>query len=188
MRNRRRWRGWLVLAGLTCCLVQAQVPAPGAIPAQPEFKLKAKLLMRIADYAEWPQGRSVQEKGKPFIIGVLGSSPLTAYLEEELKELRTLKGKAIQVVKLPNLAQAERCQVLFICESEFDSLEGVLERLRGKPIFTVSDTEGFATRGVMLNVMIQQSRPVIELNLASLRRAGITVESRVQARAILVGR
>ncbi len=188
MGTRRRWRGWLALAGLTCCLVQAQIPAQAAIPVQPEFKLKAKLLMRIADYAEWPQGSSVQDKAKPFTIGVLGSSLLTAYLEEELKELRTLKGKPIQVLKLANLAQVERCQVLFIGESEFDALEGLLQRLRGKPIFTVSDTEGFATRGVMLNVMIQQSRPVIELNLTSLRTAGITVESRVQARAILVGR
>src|SRR6266702_4517258 len=105
MGNLWRWRCWLALVGLTCCLAQT--------PALPEFRLKAKLLMRIADYTEWP-GHSAQDHSKAFVIGVLGHSPLTRHLEEELKELRVLKGKPIEVVKLLNLAQAARCQVLFI--------------------------------------------------------------------------
>jgi hypothetical protein len=144
--------------------------------------------MRIADYTEWPKGSSVHDRSRPFVIGVLGHSMLTAYLEEEQRELKTLKGKPIEVVKLINLAQVDRCQVLFLSESEFDSLEWILERLRTKPILTVGDTEGFATRGVMLNVMIQQHRSIFELNLTSLHAVGLNVESRVQARAILVGR
>jgi len=184
MRISGRWRCWLALAGLTCCLAQP----PAQTQAQPEFRLKAKLIMRIADYTDWPKGSSAQDRSRPFVIGVLGHSMLTAYLEEELKELKSLKGKPIEVVKLINLAHVDRCHVLFLCESEFDSLEWILERLRGKAILTVGDTEGFATRGVMLNVLIQQNRSVLELNQASLRAAGLSVESRVQARAILVGR
>jgi len=182
MWNLGRWRLGLASAGLTCCLGLAQSPT------QPEFKLKAKLLMRIADYTEWPRDSSVQDKTKPLVIGILGRSLLTTFLEEERRELRALKGKPIEVLKLINLVQAERCHVLFICESEFDSLETIMDRLRNKPILTVGDTEGFAARGVMFNVVIQQNRLVYEMNLASLHTAGLSVESRVQARAILVGR
>ena len=49
----------------------------------------------------------------------------------------------------------------------------VLERVKGRPILTVADAEGFARAGVMVGLVRTGARVGFEVNLASTREAGL---------------
>jgi hypothetical protein len=92
-----------------------------------------------------------------------------------------------KIVYIKDLRATDSVDVLFIASSEADRLPYLLQQLEGKPILTVGDTEGFADRGVMINMMLVQQSLRMEVNLKALARSGLEPDShllRVAARII----
>jgi hypothetical protein len=69
----------------------------------------------------------------------------------------------------------ERCQVLFIPSSERVRLTPLLKVVAQRPILTVSDIEGFARRGGILQMYSAASRIRFVINRASAQRAGLRI-------------
>jgi hypothetical protein len=55
----------------------------------------------------------------------------------------------------------------------------VLDQLRGRPILTVSDADGFAEAGGMIGLFIEDSRVRFAINLGAAESAHLTISSRL---------
>lgn len=153
-----------------------------------EQRIKAQFIMKVAEYLEWPASSPVVDKSKPFVIGVLGKAGFERFLEAELLNIPSLKGKPVQLLLAIGVSRVDKCDIVFITATEQDRMEDLLVYLRGKPILTLGDTPEYAKKGVMFNLQVKQGKLSFELNLKTLRAAGLQVESRVQARAVIVDR
>jgi len=162
----RLLRGLCVCAGLL--LAHALHAA-----AVPEHELKAALTYKLAKFVTWPAER---EQNARFELCVLGAHPFQSALDGI--EKLTIKDRPI-VVRAIEAVDAAVCDLLFIAESESESLPELLAVLADAPVLTVSDMPGFATRGGIVELQSRDNRVGFEINAAAYRRAGLVVSSQL---------
>jgi hypothetical protein len=85
---------------------------------------------------------------QPLVICLLGSNPFGGAPEK--LALAPIDGRAVKFQKLSGTAEARSCELVFIARSETGNLEAVLRQLSGLTIVTVSDIDGFAKSGGMV--------------------------------------
>jgi hypothetical protein len=167
-----------LLLGLALGL-SALAPAAQSQDRLPEYLLKARVLRSLLDFVTWPQPAA----GEQTLVTVLGISPFETNLENAF----TSPHGAFRAVNYARrLHTVGDTRILIICESEAQILPQILEQVKGKPVLTVSDTPGFAHRGVMINLMVKQKQMAMEVNLGALRSAKLQLSSHVLKMATLV--
>ncbi len=141
-----------------------------------EYELKAVYLERITRFLEWPKKGSAVRREDRFVIGILGEDPFGAKLDD-LYAGRRIKERPIEILRLDDPGKAGKCHLLFISGSEAERLPEILAVTGGKPILTVGDTDGFAEKGVLVNLVIEDDRLRFVINEAAFHEAGIRVDS-----------
>lgn len=157
-------RPW-TLAGM---LLLGAAPSVAA-QTTPEYQAKVVLMDKLTRFVDWPPGAG---KGGAFVLAVLGRTPFGDDLDNYFA-VRTLKNRPVTVRYLHQIAELGPCDLLFICASEKPRLAAILERLRGRPVLTVADAEGFAGAGVMVGLVRSGARIGFEVNLAPTRESGL---------------
>lgn len=174
----RRWRQTTVAALL------ALTTSLGIAREVSEIDLKTVFLLRFGSFAEWPQEHPVGA-AEPFVIGILGSDPFGGRLDRAVQG-ETIDGHPIHVQRFRHLSEVRDCSILFISSSEANQLPAILAALRGRPVLTVSDIEGFAQAGGMVQFYTQQNRVRLRVNLDAVRDTRLTISSKLLRAAEIV--
>jgi hypothetical protein len=148
-----------------------------------EYQVKAEFLERFTRFIDWPSGG---EGHGNFLIGVIGDNPFNNDYLEQIAKNRRIKGRHVEIRRLTEPAQAEGCQIVFICASERDRLRRILSHTESKPILTIGDTAGFAAAGVLINFYTSGETVRFEMNETAIERSGLKVSSRLLKLARLV--
>lgn len=172
----------LLFAVLGCGALPHRVDAAAA-PS--EDQVEAVFVFNFAHFVEWPP-QSFATPSEPFIIGILGSDPFGAHLDEVVRG-EQINGHPLQVQRFRSLADVGRCQILFIDRSENERIEPILAALNGRSILTVSQADGAAEHGVMIQFAVENSRVRLRINVESARAAGLTISSKLLRPAAIVG-
>ena len=138
-----------------------------------EYQVKAAFLYNFAKFVDWP-GDGGQGM---FVLCVLGADPFGGAIDAVAG--KPVGGRTIQVRRLASADGAGACQMLFISSSEADGLGKDLGAVRGKPVLTVGDTPGFAERGVVINLYVEQSKVRFEINIDAAKRAQLNISSQL---------
>jgi hypothetical protein len=141
-------------------------------------ELKAQYIERFPGFIEWPAGSSVGDTAAPFVIGVIGRSDLRPSLEGIARRAK-IKGKQVEVRSISSLSQINGCQVLFISRSERGRLGEILGQARGNAVLTIGDTDGFASRGVMINFFTNGDSLRFKINKSSAEAAGLRMADKL---------
>ncbi len=143
---------------------------------QHEYELKADALYHIIEYVEWP--KDAQSNPPPAIqIGLLGQLPFADALE--VLNGRVTQGRALVVKRLADPQAAARCQVVFIGASEKQRVRAIMAEVKDRPVLTVSEIEGFAENGGMVNLIARPNRINIEINREVTSRAKLNISSQL---------
>ncbi len=119
--------------------------AQGAVS---EYALKSALLFKLPQFVYRPDAVRTTSLG----ICVLGNSPFGGALEKLAQQ--PVDGKAVKLQRLSGTADTSECDFIFIARSEAGSLDAILRRI-GKPtVVTVSDIDGFARSGGMVELAL----------------------------------
>lgn len=164
-----RLRGWLLATLLAPMMLSAE-------PLALELKIKAAYLYHFTRFVEWPSAGESEEE-PPLRICLLGESGLAPHLAP-LQE-RHDDDRPLTVVRLGENEDPSGCQLLYIALDHRKSLPRVLAALRSRPVLTVSDIPDFASRGGMIGFLRHDGRVRLEMNLATLRRAGLQVNAQL---------
>ncbi|MGD2091099.1 MAG: YfiR family protein [Candidatus Aminicenantes bacterium] len=153
-----------------------------------EYYRKAALFKVFSQYVKWPKDSDVNDRSKPFVIGVIGKNPFgsvleTAYSQPENK----IKDKQVEIRYISKIKEIESCHILFISKSIDNELEEILAITRGKPILTIAETKGFAERGVLFNLYIRRDEIRFEINALALRESRLIPSSQLLSVAKIVG-
>jgi uncharacterized protein DUF4154 len=165
---RARFGPALLLALACVCGLEAQGPA------RTESEVKAAYLYSFGRFVQWPT-RSDGTAAR-FTICVLGTDPFGATLDAIVAGT-TVRGRNVAVRRLPAVAAATDCDVVFISASEERQLAAILEHLRNADVLTVSDMTQFAERGGMIQFVTVANRVRFEINLSPARQAGLILSS-----------
>jgi len=149
-----------------------------------EYAIKAAFLYNMASYVTWPAA-APGGADEPFVIGVLGTDPFGAMLDE-IAATKTVEGRKIVVRRFRGLADLAPCHVLFLTATEAKHLEPVLQKVGASPVLLAADTQGAATRGVHVNFFIESNKVRFEVNAEAAQRAGLRLSSRLLRLARIV--
>jgi hypothetical protein len=152
--------------------------------ASPEYQLKAVFLFNFAQFVEWPAS-AFAGPDAPLVIGILGEDPFGSYLDETVRGEK-VDDRPLVVRRFKSVDEITTCHILFINWRDADQLRDILAHLRGRSILTVSDVEGFATRGGMIRFLTDQNRIRFRINLDAAKAASLTVSSKLLRAAQIV--
>lgn len=156
-----------------------------AAPAPSEDQVEAVFVFNFSHFVEWPP-QVFAAPGDPFIIGILGSDPFGAHLDEVVRG-EEINGHPLRVLRFRSLAEIDRCQILFIDRSESGRISQILAALNGRNTLTVSQADGAAERGIMIQFATENSRIRLRINVESARAAGLTISSKLLRPAAIIG-
>jgi hypothetical protein len=89
--------------------------------------------------------------------------------------------------KVDTIEQCRDCHILFICQSEKSRFADVLQKLKGLPLLTVADSEGFIAAGGMINFKTRAERVRLEINRAAAENVGLKISSKLLQIADVIG-
>lgn len=150
---------------------------------QREYEIKAAYLYNFINYIDWPAG-ALPPEGGTITIGIVGESRFGPALEP--LNGKQIKGRTLAVKQIPSGKELEQCQIVFICPSEKSRLPEILGQLKDARVLTVSEIEGFAEQGGIINFISEHNKVRFEINPDAARRTGLNVSSELLKLAKLV--
>lgn len=174
---------------LVCALGTALILLSGNTGAQPaaskEYQIKAAFLFNFAQFVEWPANAFTNSEA-PLCIGVLGDDPFGKALDETIQG-ETIRNRKLVIRRSHRVEDLMDCQVVFISKSEKGRMADVLSKLNTKETLTVSETEGFARRGGIINFYVEGSKLRFEINPTAAQQRGLKVSSQLLSLGKVVG-
>ncbi len=151
-----------------------------------EYSLKAVFLERFTRFIDWPEEKTSVDALKPFVIGVIGNPQFTDLLNNIYQDQK-IQGKKVIVQNLSNIEEAKNAHLLFISGNTDGSLEDILKYAKNLPVLTVSDSDGFAERGVMINFFMSKKQKIrFEINEQAIKNSELRISYKLLSVAKLV--
>jgi len=140
--------------------------------ATPEYKLKSAFIYNFATFIDWPE-----KTGKTLTLCV-------AAPQAEMEYFSSLEGKpvgdmTVAVRHLEEGISAEGCRILFVAESESDGFDDWLSEVGDEQVLTVTESEKWLKKGVMIALLLQDKRIVFDVNMAAAKEVGVVINSKL---------
>ena len=171
---------WIVLAAM---LISGGTPSFARGDPAPEYAVKAAFLYNFAKFVEWPAD-AFAGPASPIVFFVFGEDPF----DDAIKSLKgkTANGRPIVVRYAANLGELERCHLLFISAPSVALLPKILQATKGWNVLTVGDVDGFARDGGTINLVNEEQRVGIEVNMEAAQRSRLQISSKLLGLAKIV--
>ena len=141
-----------------------------------ETTLKTVFIERFTRFVEWPAETfdDKEDSADFFALGIYGNSPLLPEIRD-LYSRQTIKGKKVKILEFNHPNKITDCHALFISKCDDATLKKILIHLDNKPILTISDTDGFAQKGVHINMFKENNMIRFEINADAVQNDGLEV-------------
>jgi hypothetical protein len=133
-------------------------------------QLRAAYLFNFLKFVEWP---SSVPPGS-LTVCVTGDEGLSDALDRSMRNKR-IGQRSLSVRRVQQAEIDTNCHVSFISGEAFS--EKLLPVPAAQPTLTVSDIDGFARRGGMIELFTENNRLRFSVNVDSARKAGLSISS-----------
>lgn len=187
------------LAILTLALIAASVAIPVMADSalSRKDKIKAAFLYNFFNFVDWPEAK-IADSNQPITIGIIGSRDFLEAIEPV--QQKKAKGRRIAVKYFPGYEKLKKsqdtndaqwnkkmetlksCHVLFLCTGDLGPIGSsgrIIKALKGSPVLTVGETEGFLQSGGMINFLMEDERVRFEINNTAARQAKLKIRSKL---------
>lgn len=155
--------------------------APCRAQPLPEDKLKTAFIYQFTKYINWPREDDLSE----FSIVLVGDMSLWKSLEE-LARKKKIKDRPVQLQSADSHSDLTKTHIVIVSGDEV-LVSHVLKRAKGSHALTISQGEGLAERGVMINFYVTaEGRLRFEINRKAVDSAGLVISSQLLKMARII--
>jgi hypothetical protein len=162
----------------------APQPAFGQSAPVNEYQLKAVFLFNFAQFVDWPAA-AFTDPHAPIVIGVLGDDKFGNSLDQTVHGEK-VNDRPFLVQRYSRLEDIGTCHILFVSQSESSRLGQIIGALQGRNILTVSDADGFAEHGGVIQFVTDHNKIRLDINLEAAKAASLTISSNLLRPATIV--
>jgi uncharacterized protein DUF4154 len=144
--------------------------------------LKAAFLENFVKFAEWPD--DAVPSGRVFTFCVAGDKTVASALERAIKQHSGAAPTSVVFVTVNGPLRS--CQLLYLGSLDLRQSGRVIDALKGLPVFTVSDVDGFAELGGVAQLRLESGRIRFVINPAAAQRARLALSAKLLSLATLV--
>lgn len=170
---------------LTLAAVLLTGPLTGRAEPAMEYQVKAAFLLNFLPFVEWPAA-AFSDASTPICIGVLGDDPFGPALDKMI-EGEIIHNRKVVVKRFRQLDELKTCHLLFISKSERGRINQILGAVKDASTLTVSETDGFAKRGGIINFILEGNKIRFEINPSVARAKGLKISSQLLERGRIIG-
>lgn len=167
----------LIIAILMMLLAQAHHAWAQDSEQSSEYLIKAGYIYNFAKLVEWPASAFAQPDS-PIVIGIVGTDPFGPIIDKVL-EGKKVNGHSFVIKRLKPTADVKECHILFVGTSLGPHVADTIRLTRGTPILTISEIPGFADRGGIINLTLEQNKVRFEVNVDAAKQADLNISSRL---------
>jgi len=149
-----------------------------------EYLIKAGFIYNFANLVQWPSNAFAQPNS-PIVIGILGEDPFGTILDRVL-EGKKVNGRVFLVKRLKSVLDLKECHIVFVSSSEMTRLSEAIHSVKGMPILTIGEIPGFAKRGGIINLVLEDNKVHFEVNVEAAKEADLNISSRLLVLARIV--
>ncbi len=161
----------------------SQTPAD-AYAQDKDYYVKAAFLYKFIKFVEWPGDKNIASQNA-IDVCVIGETEL-------IQAAPVFKGASTPTLSLALVEEknpdrvAAHCHILFIGDVGAEAMADILRSVKGKPVLTVSDNEGFAERGGIIGFVMEENKVKLAVNTKSASEAGLRIDAQLLEIALKV--
>jgi YfiR/HmsC-like len=157
------------------CLVGCMCGVPAQVPAPTEAALKAGFVYNFGKFTEWPAQALPTAQVQLCVVGSDGQGmAATAAVDG-----RALQNRTVRVRRGPRPDELKTCQIVYVTDADERRATEVLRQLRGQPVLTVGDIDGFTDLGGMIGLGMTAGRVHFDINHEAVQAAGLRLSSQL---------
>lgn len=139
--------------------------------AVPEADMRAAYLYNFAQFTVW-------EPNDQVTFNICTSGKLTDNLSPEVFANKYILGKKIKLTRYVESANKNECQILYLNSGDAGYDDKIANALVNAPVLTVGD-EGNGFGPGMINLAVKSNRLAFNLDLSRLRKANLSLSSKL---------
>jgi len=149
------------------------------------YAIKAGFIYHFTRFIKWPPPSKFNKSNNSYNICVIGDNPFGTILNR-LEEKHRFKEHPLKILTDVSQSDFEGCHILFVSFSERFNVEQIVKQTKNRQVLTVGDTDGFAERGIDINLLVVKNKVKFEINKQCLDAAGFKVSSELYDLATIV--
>lgn len=149
-----------------------------------EYQVKALFLYNFANFVEWPED-AFSSPSSPLKMCLYGAVPFGEFLD--MVNGATIRDRVLDVVRTTDYEKIRAgCHILFVGIDRTNELEKFFKNINHLFVLSVGNTEDFASRGGVVNIMRTSDQQSFEINLAKAIENGLLISSDLLALARII--
>lgn len=165
----------------------AMRPLARAAGEYPPLDLKTAIIGKIAEFVRWPPEAGLDDPTRPFELVILGDTPLGPRLFAYYgTQGVTINGHRVFLRRARNVDDIGHAHLLFVGSNYENRLHEVLAAIGQMSVLTMGDTEGFAGRGLAVNLYLSNHRVRFEISRRAMARQRLSASYRLLGHARLI--
>jgi len=138
-------------------------------------KIKAAYTYQFTKFVNWPS--TAFSDNNTLFVCILGQENIN----DEFNSLnqRKIEDRHIKVIQIFDINDINKCQILYISESEKYRLATIIEYLNNKPILSISSMQDFAKLGGIIDFVLIKNKVRFEINMISVKRSQLQVSAKL---------
>lgn len=146
-----------------------------------KYPILSAYIYNFTQFTTWPSA----DAHDAYTVCVAGHDPFGAALEP--MKSRTVQGKKIVIRRFGGGDDLSGCSIAFISKSESGNFRAILARLKGAPVLTMSEIDGFSSAGGMVEFKPANGKIGITIDLSAVRATGLSISSKLLSLANVRG-
>lgn len=144
-------------------------------------RAEALFIYNFSRLIEWPSNY----KNGPFVIGVLGSSPILGQLQT-FTNGKQVGSQPIAVKNFNSASEISTCHILFVPFSETKQLPNIIPQIAGKSTLIITEKNGSIDEGAGINFVVVGDKLKFELSPSNVSSRQIKLSSKLNEMAYKV--
>jgi hypothetical protein len=153
---------------------QAQTPL--------ELAIKATDLYKFAAFVDWPPN-AFPGPTDPAVLCVAGDDPFGPLLDQAVRGQK-IGPHPIVVMRLDHVEKGAGCNILFVGPSRRQGAAEALDKVRGQPVLTVTDSSADAAGRGMIDFVLKDARVRFRIDPRAAERNGLAISSKLLSLAV----
>ena len=149
------------------------------------YAIKAGFIYNFTKFIKWPPPSKFDGSNNSYNICVIGDNPFGSILNI-LEKKHRFKQHPLKIQLDVSQDDFQGCHILFVSFSERFDLEKIVGKAKNLQVLTVGDTEGYAERGVDINLLVEKNKVKFEISKQCLDNKGFKVSSELYDLATIV--
>ncbi len=149
------------------------------------YAIKAGFIYNFTRFIKWPPPSKFRGNNNSYNICVIGDNPFGSILSR-LEAKHRFKEHPLKIELDTSRSGFQQCHILFVSFSERFNVENIVEQTKDLQVLTVGDTEGFAERGIDINLLVVKNKVKFEISKNCLEAKGFEVSSELYDLATIV--